>query len=41
MLKETRQKDLELFVDAAKLNSGELTRKNIPLYSIVPGFCHK
>ena len=32
MLKETRQKDLELFVDAAKLNSGELTRKNIPLY---------
>ena len=38
MLKETRQKDLELFVDAAKLNSGELTRKNIPLYSIVPAF---
>lgn len=38
MLKETRQKDLELFVDAAKLNSGELTRKNIPLYAIVPAF---
>ena len=38
MLKETRQKDLELFVEAAKINNEELTRENIPLYAVVPAF---
>ena len=38
MLKETRQKDLELFVETANINSEELTRENIPLYAIVPAF---
>lgn len=38
MLKETRQNDLELFVNAAKINSDELTEDNIPLYVVVPAF---
>lgn len=38
MLKETRQKDLELFVEAANLQNEELTKENIPLYAVVPAF---
>ena len=38
MLKETRQKDLELFVEAANLENEELTKENIPLYAVVPAF---
>ncbi|MCQ2969365.1 MAG: flagellar type III secretion system pore protein FliP [Clostridium sp.] len=38
MLKETRQKDLQLFIDAANINDEELSRENIPLYAVVPAF---
>jgi len=38
MLKETRQKDLELFIETSDLNSEEITRENIPLTVVVPAF---
>lgn len=38
MLKQTRQKDLELFVEASNLQDEELTEENIPLYVVVPAF---
>ncbi|WP_297437959.1 flagellar type III secretion system pore protein FliP [uncultured Clostridium sp.] len=38
MLKETRQKDLELFIDMAKIDKTEITRENIPLVAVVPAF---
>ena len=38
MLKETRQSDLELFVNASKIDNTELTQDNIPLYVVVPAF---
>lgn len=37
MLKQTRQKDLKLFVDAAKLDY-TVTQDNAPLYVVVPAF---
>ncbi|MDP4143283.1 MAG: flagellar type III secretion system pore protein FliP [Bacillota bacterium] len=37
MLKQTRQKDLKLFVDQAKLD-GKVTKDNVPLYVVVPAF---
>jgi flagellar biosynthesis protein FliP len=37
MLKRTTQKDLKLFVDAAKLNSS-ITKDNIPLYVVTPAY---
>ena len=37
MLKQTRQKDLKLFVDAAKLDY-KVTNDNVPLYVVVPSF---
>lgn len=38
MLKQTRQKDLELFVESAKLEKEDLTKESIPLYVVVPAF---
>lgn len=38
MLKETRKKDLELFVEMSNINKEELTRDNIPLTTVVPAF---
>lgn len=38
MLKQTRQKDLELFVEIANLEGEELTEENVPLYVVVPAF---
>ena len=38
MLKQTRQKDLELFVEAANLQDEELTPENIPFSAVVPAF---
>lgn len=38
MLKQTRQKDLELFVEASKLDKEEITRDNIPLTVVMPAF---
>ncbi|GAA0746223.1 flagellar type III secretion system pore protein FliP [Clostridium oceanicum] len=37
MLKQTRKKDLKLFVDIAKPNF-EVTKDNVPLYIVVPSF---
>lgn len=37
MLKQTRQKDLQLFTDAAKLDY-KVTKDNAPLYVVVPSF---
>lgn len=37
MLKQTRQKDLKLFVEIANLE-GEITEDNVPLYVVVPAF---
>lgn len=38
MLKETRQKDLELFIETAKLEKESLTKENVPLYVVIPAF---
>ncbi len=38
MLKQTRQKDLELFVEVANVDKETLTRENIPLHVVVPAF---
>lgn len=37
MLKQTRQKDLKLFMEAAKLGE-DITKENVPLYVVVPAF---
>jgi flagellar biosynthesis protein FliP len=37
MLKQTRQSDLKLFVDIAKV-PGEINKDNVPLYVVVPAF---
>lgn len=37
MLKQTRTKDLKLFMDIAKLGDG-ITKDNVPLYVVVPAF---
>jgi len=38
MLKQTRQKDLELFIESADLTQEEVTRENIPLTVVIPAF---
>ncbi len=38
MLKQTRQKDLELFAEASKINMDEITKENIPLTVVIPAF---
>lgn len=38
MLKETRQKDLELFIETSKINKEEVTKDNVPLHVVVPAF---
>lgn len=38
MLKQTRQKDLELFVESAQLDTNKITKENIPITTIVPAF---
>lgn len=38
MLKQTRQKDLELFVEVSDINQEELTKENIPLTAVIPAF---
>lgn len=37
MLKQTRQKDLKLFMDQAKLPN-TITKENVPLYVVIPSF---
>lgn len=38
MLKQTRQKDLKLFVELSKLEEDKVTKENIPLYVVIPAF---
>lgn len=38
MLKQTRKKDLELFVEVSKTDKKNLTEQNVPLYVVVPAF---
>ena len=38
MLKQTRQKDLQLFVEASNIEEEELTKENIPLRVVIPAF---
>ncbi|SFC61480.1 flagellar type III secretion system pore protein FliP [Clostridium uliginosum] len=38
MLKQTREKDLDLFVEINNTNTKELTRENIPFTTLIPAF---
>jgi flagellar biosynthesis protein FliP len=38
MLKETRQKDLELFIETSGTDNKEITKDNIPLSVVIPAF---
>ena len=38
MLKQTRQKDLKLFMDLSKVDQKKLDKDNVPLYIVVPAF---
>ncbi|HBJ2620809.1 flagellar biosynthetic protein FliP [Clostridium botulinum] len=38
MLKQTREKDLELFVEINNVDKEELTRENIPFTTLIPAF---
>ncbi|MCY6370378.1 flagellar type III secretion system pore protein FliP [Clostridium ganghwense] len=38
MLKQTRQKDLDLFVDISKIDKTNLNKDNVPLYVVIPSF---
>ena len=38
MLKQTRQKDLELFIESSDLDKEKITKENIPLTVIIPAF---
>ncbi|WP_436512843.1 flagellar type III secretion system pore protein FliP [Clostridium thermobutyricum] len=38
MLKQTRQKDLELFIESSNLDKEKITKENIPLTVIIPAF---
>ncbi|AYE33419.1 flagellar type III secretion system pore protein FliP [Clostridium septicum] len=38
MYKQTRQKDLELFIETAKINKDEVTKDNVPIQVIIPAF---
>ena len=38
LLKQTRQKDLKLFVDLSNIDETKLDKDNVPLYVVVPAF---
>lgn len=38
MLKQTRQKDLKLFIEAAKLDTAKIDENTVPLYVVIPAF---
>jgi flagellar biosynthesis protein FliP len=38
MLKETREKDLELFLDISKTDKSKITKDNAPLKAVIPAF---
>ncbi|KGN03402.1 flagellar biosynthesis protein flip [Clostridium novyi A str. 4570] len=38
MLKQTRDKDLELFLDVSKTDKKNITKENVPMYVVIPSF---
>src|SRR3712207_318577 len=38
MLKQTRDKDLELFLDISKTDKAKITKDNVPMYVVIPSF---
>lgn len=38
MLKQTRDKDLELFLDISKTDKAQITKENVPMYVVIPSF---
>lgn len=38
LLNQTREEDIKLFVESADVKKAELTKKNMPLYVLVPAF---
>lgn len=38
MIKQTRDKDLQLFVETSKIDTTDLTEDNVPLYVVIPAF---
>lgn len=38
MLKQTREKDLGLFLDISKVDKTKITKDNVPLYIVIPSF---
>ncbi|SHI39879.1 flagellar biosynthetic protein FliP [Clostridium cavendishii DSM 21758] len=38
MLNQTRQKDLQLFVEISKIDASKVTKDNVPMYVVVPAF---
>ncbi|EGO87235.1 flagellar type III secretion system pore protein FliP [Clostridium botulinum C] len=38
MLKQTRDKDLELFLDVSKTDKAKITKDNVPMYVVIPSF---
>lgn len=38
LLKQTREEDINLFLESADINKENITRENIPLYVLVPAF---
>lgn len=38
MLKETRNKDLQLFLDISKVDKTKINKDNVPLYIVIPAF---
>ncbi|EDS77840.1 flagellar biosynthetic protein FliP [Clostridium botulinum C str. Eklund] len=38
MLKQTRDKDLELFLDISKTDKTKITKENVPMYVVIPSF---
>lgn len=38
MLKQTREKDLDLFLDIAKVDKTKVTENNVPMHIVIPSF---
>lgn len=38
MLRQTRDKDLELFLDISKIDKTKITKENVPMYVVIPSF---
>ena len=41
LLKQTRDEDINLFLDSARIDKNDVTRENLPLQVLVPACCNK